>query len=382
MTIQRQYSLPNCKLILEGLGEEVAAVGNPATGRPMLSVLMNAECHFVGHPAPLSGGRDFLEHLIAAVSGYAQECLSGIPHAEAHPSRHGTVRLQKVDANQHRLTVYSKAEGGTAPEPQQIDLKTLQFFDLVEAVDQLLADPQTLPDLALRLEPVSKRYATTHEPIAKRVVPAAVGVSGLAIAATALFFMPIPEVRPPEPRPTTEESSGTSSPAPEGSTAASPVPTSTPAAGGDRPTADEDAASSTADESSDEANAEVLAAAASTSLEDVVAASPMIAELTTLEQLNDDLRDTLSEAWDRDGADFPEDLEYRVVVAEDGSIVAYRHRNEVALEYVDQTPLRELLYLPVGDAQDQPLAEFKVVFRPEGVIEVSPWHGWPTDNAE
>ncbi|NEQ26135.1 MAG: DUF4335 domain-containing protein, partial [Microcoleus sp. SIO2G3] len=46
MTIQRQYSLPNCKLVLEGLSDPAAPI-DPI--RPLLSILVNAECHFSGY---------------------------------------------------------------------------------------------------------------------------------------------------------------------------------------------------------------------------------------------------------------------------------------------------------------------------------------------
>ncbi len=73
MTIQRKYSLPNCTLLLEGLTE---GTNNAHTDvRPLLSMLLvNAECDFPNSNYPiLTGGRDFLESLVRAVSGYAQE---------------------------------------------------------------------------------------------------------------------------------------------------------------------------------------------------------------------------------------------------------------------------------------------------------------------
>ncbi len=81
----------------------------------------------------------------------------------------------------------------------QLDLTTVQLFDLVEAVDQFFADSQTLPDLSLRLAPVSKRYSTSNQPLVKQAVPAAVGVSSLAIAAIAFFLVPLPQPQEPKP---------------------------------------------------------------------------------------------------------------------------------------------------------------------------------------
>ena len=83
--------------------------------------------------------------------------------------------------------------------PIQVDLTTVQLFDLVEAIDQSLTDSRTLPQLTLQLSPVSKRHRKAEQPIAKRAAPAALGTGVLALAAVAFFFVPIPEVREPEP---------------------------------------------------------------------------------------------------------------------------------------------------------------------------------------
>ena len=207
MTIQRKYSLPNCTLILEGLS--VSTNGATSTDvRPLLSMLVNAECHIsttATSKQSLTGGRDFFESLVTAVSGYAQEFLSKVHHSEAHNNESGLVQLQKIDNNRHRLIVQSgtkeqRLEGnGNKPLqetgfPIEVDLTTVQLFDLVEAVDQFFADTQTLPDLSLNLAPAVKRNAGSSQILVKQAVPAAVGVSSLGLAAIAFFFVPIPEV--------------------------------------------------------------------------------------------------------------------------------------------------------------------------------------------
>ena len=206
MTIQRKYSLPNCTLILEGLS--VSTNGAKSTDvRPLLSMLVNAECHIstttTTSKQSLTGGRDFFESLVTAVSGYAQEFLSKVDHSEAHNNESGLVQLQKIDNNRHRLIVQSgtkeqRLEGnGNKPSqetgfPIEVDLTTVQLFDLVEAVDQFFADTQTLPDLSLNLAPAVKRNGGSM--LVKQAVPAAVGVSSLGLAAIAFFLVPIPEV--------------------------------------------------------------------------------------------------------------------------------------------------------------------------------------------
>ena len=118
------------------------------------------------------------------------------------------VQLHRIDGNLHRLTVLPASTGSPSQIDQntelsaKVDLTTVQLFDLVEAIDQFFADTQTLPELSLQLTPISKRYVKSAEPLAKRSLPAVVGVSSLALVAMAFFLGPVPEVqRPRDPVP-------------------------------------------------------------------------------------------------------------------------------------------------------------------------------------
>jgi len=191
MTIQRKYSLPSCVLAIEGLND-MATSASPTDGRPVLSMLVNVECHFPNSGQPtLSGGREFLESLVKSASTYTQELLSKVPDRQVAKQELELVQLQRLANHRHQLIVRDTPQ---AVEPVKIDLTTVQLFDLVEAVDQLLADSRTLPDLSLQIRPISKRYVTSRQDVAKQAVPAALGVSSLALAAIAFFFVPIPEV--------------------------------------------------------------------------------------------------------------------------------------------------------------------------------------------
>src|ERR687885_341943 len=201
MTIRRQYSLPNCTLVLEGLSDGSAA--SQLDKRPVLSILMSAECYVTGLGEPLSGGREFFESLVRVVSSYAQEFMSGVHYPDRYGPNLGMVQLQRIDGNLHRLTFLPASTGSPSQIDQKtepsakVDLTTVQLFDLVEAIDQFFADTQTLPELSLQLTPISKRYVKSAEPLAKRSLPAVVGVSSLALAAMAFFLVPVPEVPRP-----------------------------------------------------------------------------------------------------------------------------------------------------------------------------------------
>ena len=198
MNVRRQYTLPNCTLILEGLSDDFAPL-DETERRPLLSILTNVECRFVGIPQILQGGRTFFENLVKSVSAYAQECLSGVRHPQIAQEGDDWVHLQKIGANLHLLIWHPPTD--IHPEPIQLKLTTVQLFDLVDAVDQFFADHRTLPDLSLTLQPVSRRYRQVDEPVAQRLLPFSLGFSGLLIAAIAFFLLPVPEVRRPEPKP-------------------------------------------------------------------------------------------------------------------------------------------------------------------------------------
>jgi Domain of unknown function (DUF4335) len=223
MTIRRQYTLPNCTLILEGLSNEMT--GEPQDGQPLLSIVINAECKFVGIDRKLHGGRVFVENLVKATNAYAQECLSGIRYPHDVQGTSDRVYLEKISGTTlHRISWHPPEEANE--EPVELELNTVQLFDLVEAVDRFVADTRTLPDLTVGLQPVSRRYRQPDEPLAQRAVPATMGMLSLAVAALAFLMIPIPQVRKPEetkPQPSPTQTAPNTQQSPP----ASP-PTSTP----------------------------------------------------------------------------------------------------------------------------------------------------------
>lgn len=397
MSIQREYNLPNCKLVVEGFASE----GFESSPRPPLSVVTQVECNFLGQEPVLTGGRSLLDSLVPVVSHYAQEFLSGVPHPHTLHGQHALdqaqVRIERLETDLHRLTVMPPdnpaATNGQVqtddPTPLQVTIGTVQLFDLVEALDQLVADQQTIPDLTLTLAPVSRRYAVTHEPVGKRIVPAAIGLASLAATAIAFFFLPIPERRV-EPEPTAQESPA-ASPNVAASPLASPEPVATdsPVAESPSPEATPAVSPETSPETSPEASPEADLSPSPTSeaspspeteaegLETVLAPDTEITNPEAVSQLQNQLRDRLDEAWTQP-SDFSEDLIYRVRVAENGDILGFRYVNDAAVEDMDHTPLRDLQYNSTGNTRQEASAEFRVVFTPDGVVQVSPWHGRPT----
>ncbi len=383
MTIQRQYSLPNCRLVLDGWSSETSSATDGGD-RPLLSMVVNAECHFVGHEKPLTGGREFLECLVKAVNRHAQEFLSGVTHPRTSDGRLAVVQLEYGVGDIHRLTYRSDDSNGhqqLAVTPIQIDLKTVQLFDLVEAIDQLVADSQTLPDLTLNLTPIPKRYAAPQEPITRRALPAAIGVSGLAMMAIAVFLIPPPTFRPAE---STGSESGEQS-------EVSPDSVSSPASSGEPPPPSANTVAPTASSQPDSTSSPSdQPAPTSTPISSPgpqasqaefdadLSAAPLVTNPDQIEELKWQLFDQLDQAW-RITPTFTEDLEYRVGVAANGNIVGYRYENDAALEFIDEVPLASLRQTPANPEGDrnQSLAQYRVVFRPNGALEVSPWFGVP-----
>ncbi|WP_341740175.1 DUF4335 domain-containing protein [Microcoleus sp. CAWBG640] len=391
MTIRRQYSLPNCTLVLEGLSD--GSVASQLEIRPVLSILMSAECYLSGLTEPLTGGRDFFESLVRVVSGYAQEFMSGVHYPDRYDPDSALVQLHRIDGNLHRLTILAGAsDSGTQIDQKtqpsaEIDLTTVQLFDLVEAIDQFFADTQTLPELSLQLTPVSKRYIKSAEPVAQRVLPAAVGVSSLALAAMAFFFVPLPEVqRPREPvrqSNATGQNIGTPNPG-----AGTPNPNPTPAAEGLLPDDRTQSAispspspSQTPGETPSPTASPISAANASPSVTPTPVAEGLqeaavgvpITDRAKIELLNGKLREEIDGVL-KTKAPVERELVYRVSVATDGAIVGYKLQNSQTVDGMGEALFSELLYKPVGTRPPaEPLADFRVVLVPGSTVQVSPW---------
>ncbi|MBD2436826.1 DUF4335 domain-containing protein [Nostoc sp. FACHB-110] len=371
MNIQRKYSLPNCTLLLEGLSD-ATRVASLQELRPELSILVNVECYISGYKQPLVGGREFFESLVRAVSAYAQEFLSNVPNPQAHNQDSEIVELQKIDSNRHRLIVHGEANSEAlepnshySNSPIQIDMNTVQLFDLVEAVDQFFADTQTLPELSLELQPVAKRYSRANEAIFKQAVPASIGVASVAVAAVAFSLIPPPTVRPPEPQP---EQQSSATPSPNTTAAATPATTNTPIAAA-TPTTTPIAATATPTPTTTAATTTAVA-----DLESLLKTVPEITDPSQLRALNRQVWNQIHPAWS-DRTKVQQDLVYRVGIAGDGAIVGYKAVNQGSNEGIELTPLPKLLYNP-AKRSNEPIAQFKVVFTTRGVLEVSPWRGY------
>jgi hypothetical protein len=204
-------------------------------------------------------------------------------------------------------------------------------------VDQFLADSQTLPELSIQLQPLSKRYLKPEQPIAQRAVPAAIGISSLALTALALFALPIPDIkRPEDPKLQPQTQSSTV-----------PTPTAIPPQGSSPQTT------------------------VPQSLPPNLSSPPPITNPQELKDLKAQLIEKLTQAW-IPTASVKTPLIYRVSVAKDGAIVGYKSLNPELGTETKQTPLPDLLYKPVGSRQtNEPLADFKVTFNPDGNLEVS-----------
>ena len=199
MTIKKQYILPNCTLTLEGLSE-ASEETDDVFAQQTLSILVNAECHFVGSNQKLSGGSVFFENLVKSVSAYAQEFLSGLPHLQNSQTESSQIHIEKItNHNLHRLTF--EPESDTQQQKAEIELNTVELFDLVEAVDQFFADKYTLSSIGMELQSLGKRYRQRDEPLIQRLTPVGIGLASLAFATTTFFAIPIPEIREPQPTP-------------------------------------------------------------------------------------------------------------------------------------------------------------------------------------
>ncbi|TAE55565.1 MAG: DUF4335 domain-containing protein [Nostocales cyanobacterium] len=363
MNIQRKYSLPNCTLLLEGLTDATSAQKQPEL-RPELAILVNAEFYLANNSEPIAGGRELFESLVRAVSAYAQEFLSSVPNPQAHNPDSELVEFQKINNNRHKLIVHSEMTGDRAEsplnqtkQPVQVDLNTVQLFDLVEAVDQFFADTQTLPELTLELQPVTRLYGNTSQAIFKQVVPASIGLSSLAAAAFAFSLIPPPQVRPPEPA--------------QGEQSSAVTPTATPTVTPTQGTTPTDTVEPTSSPTNTESSKPLTR-----DLEALLSQVSEITDSSQLRVLQRQVYNQVNSVWEN-RSEIKEDLVYRLGVGADGSILGYKSVNSLASDEIEKTPLLKLLYTPAnGMMNNEPIAQFKVVFTRKGILEVSPWRGY------
>lgn len=333
MTIQRQYVLPNCSLVLEGLSADASNV---------LSILASAEFKIVGIEQPLTGGGDFFRSVASAVSAYHQRLLSGLDHPEHMPNQASPVGVEPGEGQYHRLTIKPEllSESAEPPISQPIALSTVQLFDMAEAIDQFCADTQTLPDFSIPLAPLARRYVRPEEPLAQRAIPPLLGFGTLAVAALGLFFLPVPELADPENleqqnTAALEDSSGNGS-------------------ADDVPAAETQPADNVA-------NPETAAPPDQTS-------SP-ITDSAQLTELQQQVQQQISAALPSDSA-FDQPLRYQVSVAENGDILGYNPLDEASLDNLDNTPLPALTYIPVEGTSVEPVAQFEVTLTADGTVDV------------
>ncbi len=390
----RKYSLPNCTLVLEGLGSPNEAM-TAMDARPLMSVLTSVECHFMGNEPPLRGGLEFFQALVIEVSRYAQGFLSGIAAWQEPRSQTDLVTITTISPNCHRLVVRAtdvSSANGQAPSDssaaRQIDLTTVQLFDLVEAVDQFLADDRTLPGLTVPLAPLSRRYLPDDGKTVERVAPAAIGIFGLALTAVALFYVPIPEVQRPKELspatpgtesvqpttspPTASPSPGTPSPSGSGGNFLPSSPSPSPPQSAISPPAT--TATSPTTLATPPTNPSAGPQQPQTIDPAPLLTAPVIADEATLTSLRQQLQTKLTAAWTVPN-NITQDLSYQVTVGKDGAIVGYKPIDEVSRNNTNKVPLLDLLYLPTTASQTNPeaVARFKVVFTPDGKVDITPW---------
>jgi Domain of unknown function (DUF4335) len=385
MTIRRQYSLPNCTLVLDGLSDGSAS--GIADSRPVMASLFNAECHFVGRDRPLFGGREFLTSLVSTVSNYAQEFLSGIGHPKPPtPPTDNLVSLARGDRENTHL-LHAKLDPSSNPDtdgkPVEVELSTVQLFDLLEAIDQFLADRRTLPDIMVPLRPVTKAVA---QPISAQATPIGLGMASLIVASLVGYALPSPQVSKPQfnaptpvVAPTPTKPAGTP-PTPAVSPSTAPSPTSaqpTPAVSPSTTSAPTSAQPTPVVSPS-------TAAASSTSAQPTPSASPSIApsltsalpatsgqtvEATQLGFLERKLRRDLNTNWQNRGS-IKQAIAVNVGVDGNGRVVSYEPVGQsLDRSTLQSTPLAKIATRkPTAEA----VGKFSIVFNPTGTLEIKP----------
>lgn len=92
-----------------------------------------------------------------------------------------------------------------------------------------------------------------------------------------------------------------------------------------------------------------------------------------LRELNQKVYDQIAKNWQL-GRRFEQSLVYRVRVTGSGAIASFQPINQSASNFVQQTPLPNLLLSFAST--NTPVIDFRVVFTSLGILEVSPWDGF------
>lgn len=350
MTIKRQYVLPNCSLILEGLSTDASEV---------LSILANAEFKIVGIEQSLSGGTEFFKALIVSVSAYCQRLISGLDHPEHMATQASSVVVEPDEGQYHRLIVKPELLNETSSDTadgnasQSIKLSTVQLFDMAEAIDQFEADGQTLPDVSVGIEPLPRKFVRAAEPIAQRAFPPLLGMGTLAVAALGLFFLPVPELV--ESDPLEQQNTSVLEEQTESEITTSPI---------------EDAPESTSEVTADETDAAAVDGAETNEVsEAAIQTNGTITDSAQLVDLQQQVQTQISDRLSGDTT-FEQPLSYQISVAENGDIVGYKPLDDgPSFTNVDSTPIPELTYI-VDEASIGALAQFDVTFATDGTVEV------------
>ncbi|PHV63322.1 DUF4335 domain-containing protein [Cyanobacterium aponinum] len=201
-SIERQYMSPNCVLSLQGFSEE----SDNQEAISVMSVLTLAKCQIIGNSTTLQGGLTFLEHLLHAVSSYTHDLLSGLNHPVESKDKNDYIYLTNLEDKKRHLLIWQKEKGQT-DDQLELELTTVQLFDLLDALDQLYQDPLTLPQLKDEIKPLSRRHRQAEVSFVEQSTPATLGFVGFTLAAIALFFIPNPNnIKDPnqEPQPARE----------------------------------------------------------------------------------------------------------------------------------------------------------------------------------
>jgi Domain of unknown function (DUF4335) len=357
MSIRRQYSLPNCTLILDGISDG----SRPNEARPLMSTLVNAECHISGQKKPLTGGMEFFQQLITAVSNYTQELLSKVVNAPT-AQQVGNVRLEK--GQEHRLTAQS--------EKGEVDwqLSTVQLFDLTEAIDQFLADGSTLPTLLVGIQPAPR---AAKGAVSAQAAPIGLGLSGLAATALAFYLVPAPtKITLPAPAANTAPISKTAD-QPVKSNSKPPTPAASPAGAKQSVPVTSPAASPVSSPSASPSSSP--SPAASKKPIEKSAIDPKINDNPTqVAFIERKLRREINQKWeDRKG--ISNKLSYTVTADEEGKIVSYVPKNSAAENKKEQVPLAKMMPADAEKAETtaaptKKTTDFSLSFTPNGAIEI------------
>ena len=182
--IIHRYEQTAARLVVEGYPDLSSGQEGDTIG-----ILSGWRLQLVGAPE-LEGTREHLEAMMAVVMPYARHRLSGVANSFGAPDSFVGIAPNR---SRHQLQLRSSREG---VQPLELQLDDADLADLVRCLDRLRLDHRVQLNWTVPEDrPLARRDLAERIPIQRRLGPALLGGSLLAVTAGLALLLPLPPLQ-------------------------------------------------------------------------------------------------------------------------------------------------------------------------------------------